>query len=165
MTERVCAICLEVGSNCTLSCCGAEYHMSCISRWVEKQNSDSLANASCPLCRRDISGSCDSIWDLKCKQAWFGIIWAMDGYIEETYGRPREFARQTNTRRTNRGNRSGCSCSFYFSLALAVYFSMLRLLSSMIGLCSAFPWSSLVVAGIYTIFCSFLIDFYITALA
>jgi len=44
--KGTCGVCLETGPNITLVCCGAAYHMSCMSQWLS-----TAPRGACPACR------------------------------------------------------------------------------------------------------------------
>ena len=143
---QICSICLEDGSNCKLYCCGAQYHIVCISKWIQKQESDVLLSPSCPLCRSEVGDTS------KPRGTWRCFVWSLDRYMEGVFGRLR------NTQ----GNRriGSCVCTFYFAYCLAVYLLMLQMFSAVAGLHGIFTWNVIGLAGMYTIFISFFDDFF-----
>jgi len=47
--EGICGVCLETGPNMILVCCGAAYHLSCMSQWLS-----TAPKGACPACRASI---------------------------------------------------------------------------------------------------------------
>jgi hypothetical protein len=143
---QICAICLEDDSNCELYCCGAQYHIVCISKWIQKQESDVLLMTSCPLCRSEVGDIC------KPQGTWRCFVWSLNRYMEGVYG---------EWRNTQDGRRIGsCACTLYFSYCLAVYVFMLLLFNTAAGLHGVFTWHMIGLAGMYTLLFSFLDDFF-----
>jgi len=48
--EETCSVCMDVGPNMTVLCCGAVYHLGCLTTWLA-----SACDPACPACRQPIS--------------------------------------------------------------------------------------------------------------
>ena len=145
-STQICSICLEDGSDCELLCCGSHYHVVCILKWVKIQESDAMLMQSCPMCRREVGVI------RKPPGTWHGFVWSLNRFLEEGYDQ---------WRNTRGGRRFGsCECTMYFSYCVVVFVLMLRLFSAAAGLRDIFTWNMIGLAGMYTIFISFLNDFF-----
>jgi hypothetical protein len=180
MTKRldVCSICLE-GENvdCQLNCCGAEFHLHCLTRWT----SYSSNSKTCPKCRQENTGS----WPDTTSQGggrggsggWFAILYLFAKSFEISFGPIPEDNRVTQrlTQLIHTPSTRGCVWSFlesccrgnYFKLYCAfflmVFFLTLLLLASVVQAHSGvlvLNWNTMIVASLYTMFVAFLCDFF-----
>jgi len=148
---EICSICLEGDINCELHCCGAQFHIVCISKWINKQENDVMSSlqviTACPLCRREVGVS-------KAQGTWPCFVWSLDKFFDQWRAtQDEEFAR--------RYTRSGsCRCTLFFSYCLVVFLLILNVFSAAAGLHGVFTWDMILLAGMYTLFLSFVDDFF-----
>jgi len=78
----------------------------------------------------------------------------MEGVFGQWRAAQDEFARHSSSRS------GSCTCTLYFSYSLAVFIAMLCVFNAATGLCGIFTWNVILLAGMYTLFLSFVHDFF-----